>query len=53
MILLTCGIQKVTQMKLSTKHRHREQTYGYQRGRAGRETLEEFEIARHKLLYIK
>ena len=43
----------MTQMNLSTKHRHRGQIYGYQRGRAGRDKLEEFEIGRHKLLYIK
>ena len=37
MISLICGIYKITQMNLFTKqkqtHRHRKQTYGYQRGK--------------------
>ena len=37
MISLTCGIKKKIQTNLFTKqkqtHRHRKQTYGYQRGR--------------------
>ena len=40
MISLVCGIEKkMIQMNLFTKqkqtHRHRKQTYGYQRGRGG------------------
>ena len=39
MISLICGIQKMIQMNLFTKqkqtHRHRKQTYGYQRGKVG------------------
>ena len=39
MILLICRIQKRIQMNLYTKqkqtHRHRKQTYGYQRGKGG------------------
>ena len=33
-------------------HRHRKQTYGYQRGE-GKEINQEFGISRYKLLYIK
>ena len=39
MISLMCGILKMIQMNLFTKqkktHRHRKQTYGYQRGKGG------------------
>ena len=41
MISVTCGILKRIQMNLITKqkqtHRHRKQTYGYQRGKGGRD----------------
>ena len=45
-------------MNLSTKqkqtHRHRKQTYGYQRGKAGEGGInQEFGIKRYTLLYIK
>ena len=36
-----------------TAHRHRKQTYGYQRGKGGGETNEEYVIYRCKLPYIK
>ena len=43
MIPLICGIQKIIQISLYTKqkqtHRHRKQTYGYQRGKGGRDKL--------------
>ena len=43
-------------MNLYTKwkqtHRHREQTYVYQRGEGGMH-IQEYGINRHKLLYIK
>ena len=39
MISLICGILKIVQKDLFTKekqtHRHRKQTYGYQRGKGG------------------
>ena len=44
-------------MNLFTKqkqtHRHRKQTYGYQRGTGDRGINQEFGINRHTLLYIK
>ena len=51
MISLICGILNMTQIKLSMKqaHRHRQQTYGCQRG--GMDW--EFGINRCKLLYIE
>ena len=43
-------------MNLSTKqkqtHKHREQTYGYHRGKVQEGINEEFEISRCTLLYI-
>ena len=43
MISLICGILKKGQMNLFTRqrqtHRHRKQTYGYHRGREGRDKL--------------
>ena len=48
--------KKIVQMNLLTKqketHRHRKQTYGYQRGRWGG-LNEEYGINRYTLLYIK
>ena len=42
-ILLVCGIKKMIQINSFTKqketHRHRKQTYGYQRGKGGRDKL--------------
>ena len=57
-ILLICLIQKkMMQMNLYTKqkytHRHRKQTYGYQRGYVGRGINEEFGIDINTLLCIK
>ena len=56
MISLLCGIRKIVKMNLFTKqkqtHRHRKQTYGYQRGRGGGINWE-FEINRCTLSYIK
>ena len=46
----------MTQVNLFTKqkqtHRHRKQTYGYQRGKGGR-INQEFGISKYILLYIK
>ena len=56
MISLTCAIQKIVKTNLFTKqkqtHRHRKQTYGYQRGRGGGIHWE-FEINRCILSYVK
>ena len=57
MISLTCRIlKKGIQMNLFAKqkqiHRHRKQTYGFQRGE-GRGINQEFGIEIYKLLYIK
>ena len=56
MMSLICGIRKIVKMNLFTKqkqtHRHRKQTYSYQRGRGGERTWE-FEINRCTLSYIK
>ena len=46
-----------TNENLSTKqkytHRHRKQTYGYQRGKGIGEGCQEFGLSRYKLLYVK
>ena len=43
MVSLIGGIQKIIQMSLYSKqkqtHRHRKQTYSYQRGKVGRDKL--------------
>ena len=44
-------------MNLYTKqkqiHRHRKQTFGYEKGKEGRRINQEYRINRYKLLYIK
>ena len=54
-VSVKCGVQKMIQMSLFTKqkqtHRHRKQTYGYQKGKGG--INQELEINRYTLLYIK
>ena len=56
MISLICGTYKTIQMKLITKqkytHRHRKQTYAYERGKEGG-INEVFGNKRYTLLYIK
>ena len=51
MISVVCGIWKVKQINLHTiqkqTHRHRKQTYGYQRGEGERDKLEEYGINRY------
>ena len=51
------GIKKMIQMNLFTKqkqtHRHKKQTYGYQREKRKGEKNQEFEMNRYTLLYIK
>ena len=60
MISLTCGIEKKIQINFAAKwkqiHKHRKETYSYQRGKqwGGRERDKlEFGISRYILLYIK
>ena len=56
MISLYVESKKMIQRNLSTKqkqtHKHREQTYGYQRGEVQEGTNEELEISRCTLLYV-
>jgi len=40
-------------MEKKQTHRHRKQNYGYQRGKWGERTNEEFGISRYTLLHIK
>ena len=55
MISLTCGISNLIQMNLSTKqkqtHRHRKQTYGYPRGKGGRDKLGVWDEQIHTTVY--
>ena len=57
MISLICGIQKIVQVNLLIKekqtHKHRKQTYGYQRGRVEGEINWKYGIYRCTLPYIK
>ena len=56
-VAFTWTLKKMIQMNLFTKHkqthRHRKQTYGYQRGKEVGGINLEFGINRHTLLYIK
>ena len=57
MISLICGMWKKDINEIISKteqtHRHRKQTYGYQRGKRQEEVNEEFGINIDKLLYVK
>ena len=50
-----CGITNTSQMNLPMKQKqtHREQTYGYQRGKVGGGIHLEFGVSRYKLLHTK